>query len=68
MYYPLNRDFAMKGCAKAKLNNLKHDDRFKQLKMPVTLYDVQAYSGVNLRLQRQPLASKYFIPDVNYAT
>ena len=47
MYYPLEKDYDSGGCVPTTLNSIKYDERYTKLDIPISLYDVQAYSGVN---------------------
>lgn len=58
-YYPTERDMANGGCTAAKTNGMVHDDRFKNLGMPVSELDIQWHSGVYNYLMTLPLGPYY---------
>jgi hypothetical protein len=55
-WYPLEADFLSNHCTRAKTNGYFNDDRYQEIGMEVSQYDVQDASGVIDILWNMPLA------------
>jgi len=58
-FYPTEYDLKNGGCTAAKINGKINDDRFKNLGMPVSEFDLQWPSGVFTYLSSLPLGAYY---------
>jgi len=63
IFYPLEED-RKNGCIQDKVSNRTYDDRYSNLGLQISEYDIQSRSGVLQRLQASPLAYNYFLPTI----